>query len=100
MLTAHDAISMDYTTAVTPETSRPARAAMFASGRSQPANSKVIGVMAQDKHAVLLAYRSPSGQWYCVVDELDRRRLLRIRHALVTPVDSNGECQKAAWPRR
>jgi hypothetical protein len=60
------------------------------------ASSTVVGVMAQDKHDVLLATRSLSGHWYCVIDNTTDG----VSYGSGTSrdaVDSNGECQKPAW---
>jgi hypothetical protein len=53
-------------------------------------------VMAQDRNDVLLAMRSPSGHWYCVIDNATDG----VSYGSGTSraaVDSNGECQKPAW---
>jgi hypothetical protein len=65
-------------------------------GTIAQASSTVVGVLAQDRHDVLLATRSPSGHWYCVVDNTTDG----ISYGSGTSrgsVDSNGECQKPAW---
>jgi hypothetical protein len=65
-------------------------------GTIAQASSTVVGVLAQDRHDVLLATRSPSGHWYCVVDNTTDG----VSYGSGTSrgsVDSNGECQKPAW---
>jgi hypothetical protein len=65
-------------------------------GTIDQASSTVVGVLAQDKHDVLLATRSLSGHWYCVIDNTTDG----VSYGSGTSrdaVDSNGECQKPAW---
>ena len=87
--------SYDYT-AVTPESLAPLVPNVKV-GPIAAASSKVMGVMAQDKHDVLLAFRSPSGHWYCIVENSTDG----VSYGSGTSrdaVDSNGECQTDAWP--
>jgi hypothetical protein len=87
--------SYDYTT-VTPA-SLSALLPKFHFGPIGAASTKIVGVLAQDRNDVLLATRSPSGHWYCVTENATDG----ISYGSGTArdaVDSNGECQKPAWP--
>ncbi len=65
-------------------------------GTIDQASSTVVGVLAQDKHDVLLATRSPSGHWYCVIDNTTDGTSYGSGTSR-DAVDSNGECQAPAW---
>jgi hypothetical protein len=87
--------SYDYTT-VTPASLAPLVPNVRV-GPIESANSKVMGLLAQGKHDVLLAFRSPNGHWYCIVENATDG----VSYGSGTSrdaVDSNGECQKPAWP--
>jgi hypothetical protein len=87
--------SYDYTT-VTPA-SLSALLPKFHFGPIGAASTKIVGVLAQDRNDVVLATRSPSGHWYCVTENATDG----ISYGSGTArdaVDSNGECQKPAWP--
>lgn len=86
--------SSDFT-AVTPASLAPLLPDIHFGDISQ-ASTTVVGVMAQDRNDVLLAMRSPSGHWYCVIDNATDG----VSYGSGTSrdaVDSNGECQKPAW---
>jgi hypothetical protein len=87
--------SYDYTT-VTPASLAPL-VPNIGVGPIESASSKIMGVMAQDRHDVLLAFRSPSGHWYCIVEN-STDGVSYGSGMSRDAVDSNGECQKAAWP--
>jgi hypothetical protein len=87
--------SYDYTT-VTPA-SLSALLPKFHFGPIGAASTKIVGVLAQDRNDVVLAARSPSGHWYCVTENATDG----VSYGSGTArdaVDSNGECQKPAWP--
>ncbi|HTK17351.1 MAG TPA: hypothetical protein VL769_13230 [Acidimicrobiia bacterium] len=87
--------SYDYTT-VTPA-SLAALLPKFRFGPIGAASTKIVGVLAQDRNDVLLAARSPSGHWYCIIENATDG----VSYGSGTSrdaVDSNGECQKPAWP--
>jgi hypothetical protein len=87
--------SYDYT-AVTPERLSPILPKVHF-GPLEAASSTVVGVLAQDRNDVLLVMRSPSGHWYCVTENATDG----ISYGSGTSrdsVNSNGECQKPAWP--
>ena len=61
------------------------------------ASKTVVGVLAQDRNDVLLVTRSGSGRWYCVIDNA-MDGISYGEGPTRDAVDSNGECQQAAWP--
>ena len=86
--------SYDYTT-VTPESLAPLLPKVRF-GTIEAASSTVVGVMAQDRYDVLLVARSPSGHWYCIIENATDG----VSYGSGTSrdsVDSNGECQRPAW---
>ena len=87
--------SYDYT-AVTPASVSPL-VPKIRFGSIEPRARTVVGVLAQDRNDVLLVTRSPSGHWYCVTENATDG----ISYGSGTSrdsVNSNGECQKPAWP--
>ena len=61
------------------------------------ASKKTVGVLAQDKHDVLLVTKSASGRWYCITDN-DTDGVSFGVGATLADVNSNGQCQRSAWP--
>jgi hypothetical protein len=61
------------------------------------ASKKTVGVLAQDKHDVLLVTKSASGRWYCITDN-DTDGVSFGVGATLSDVNSNGQCQLSAWP--
>ena len=61
------------------------------------ASKHAIGVLAQDKHDVLLVTKSESGRWYCITNNDTDGVSYGVGQSL-QDVNSNGECQRAAWP--
>ncbi len=86
--------SYDYTT-VTPESLAPLLPKVRF-GTIEAASSTVVGVMAQDRYDVLLVARSPSGHWYCIIENATDGVSYGSGTARDS-VDSNGECQRPAW---
>jgi hypothetical protein len=85
----------DYT-AVTPESLASAVPSVHYAPLEQ-ATVGVVGVLAQDKHDVLLVTKSPSGRWYCVTENNEDGVSYGVGHSL-DKLNSNGECQLDAWP--
>jgi hypothetical protein len=61
------------------------------------ASKHTIGVLAQDKHDVLLATKSASGRWFCITNN-DTDGVSYGVGASLQDVNSNGQCQLSAWP--
>jgi hypothetical protein len=61
------------------------------------ASKDTIGLLAQDKHDVLIVTKSASGRWYCITDN-DTDGVSYGVGTSLGDVNSNGECQLDAWP--
>jgi hypothetical protein len=85
----------DYT-AVTPESLASSVPSVHYAPLEQ-ATVGVVGVLAQDKHDVLLVTKSPSGRWYCVTENNEDGVSYGVGHSL-DKLNSNGECQLDVWP--
>jgi hypothetical protein len=87
--------SYDYT-AVTPASLSPLLPKVRF-GTLEAASSTVVGVLAHDRNDVLLVTRSPSGHWYCVTENATDGTSYGSGTSRDS-VNSNGECQRPAWP--
>jgi hypothetical protein len=66
-------------------------------GTLDQADTRVVGVLAQDRNDVLLVARSAGGRWYCVTENA-MDGISYGSGATPAAVDSNGECKQPAWP--
>jgi hypothetical protein len=66
-------------------------------GAITDAGKQVVGVLAEDRNDVLLAAQSASGRWYCIIENATDG-LSYGEGSKLADVDSNGECQRDAWP--
>jgi hypothetical protein len=87
--------SYDYT-AITPASLGPLVPTLHFGAITQ-AGKTIVGVLAQDRNDVLLAARSESGRWYCIIENATDGTSYGEGSKLAD-VDSNGECQQSAWP--
>jgi hypothetical protein len=87
--------SYDYT-AITPASLGPLVPTLHFGAINQTGKN-IVGVLAQDRNDVLLAARSASGRWYCIIENATDG-ISYGEGSKLADVDSNGECQQAAWP--